>query len=73
MIDLFKNVSFYIIFWMYTKTIEWGIWYLEEVPDCFKTKKMCERIVEKYIWRLKFVPDHLKTQGMCERAVEKDP
>ena len=72
MIDLFKNVSFYVIFWMHTKAIEWGIWYLDEFPDHFKTKKMRERIVEKCIWTLKFVPDHLKTQRMCERAVEKD-
>ena len=37
---------------------------MERVPDPFKTKKVCERRVEKYPWALEYVPDWFVT---CEQ------
>ena len=44
---------------------------LKFVLDHYKTKKICEKAVEKYPHNLKTVPDHLKTQEMCNKAVRR--
>ena len=44
---------------------------LEDVPDHFKTQKMCVKAVEKKSFTLGYVPDYFKTQEMCNDAVEK--
>ena len=37
---------------------------LEDVPDHFENKKMCEKSVEDDPWQLKYVRDQYRTQGM---------
>ena len=53
------------------KSIEQVPWALEYVPVHFKTKEMCEKVVEAHLSLLKYVPDNLKTQGMYKKAVEQ--
>ena len=72
MIDLFKNASLYIIRKICIKEIEWGLWYLDEVPDQYRTWEICEGVVKKHPRWLEKVPDTFKIQGMCEKAVEVD-
>ena len=31
-------------------------WQLDDVPDQYKTKKMCNKAVKEYPWLLKYVP-----------------
>ena len=47
--------------------------FLEFVPDYFKTQEMCNEVVVADPYTLYFVPDCYKTQEMCEKSVEKDP
>ena len=35
--------------------------FLPFVPDCFKTREMCEKAVKKYLWLLKYVPEWFET------------
>ena len=44
-------------------------WFIE-MPDRFKTKDLCEKVVQEVIDMFEYVPNELKTQEMCERAVE---
>ena len=46
-----------------------GYW-INEHPDCFKTQKMCDEVIEKVLWLLFDVPDHFKTKGMCNKQVK---
>ena len=36
---------------------------------CSKTRKMCDKTLEKDSKMLRFVPDFFKTQEICEKAV----
>ena len=69
MIDLFKNVSLYIIRKMCIKSIEVCPCLIGAVPDQYRTKEMRKKAVEKKPWSLKFVPGC--TEEMCEKAIEK--
>ena len=51
------------------KMITWD-WFIE-IPDCFKTKDLCEKVVQEVIDMFEYVPNELKMQEMCERAVER--
>ena len=46
---------------------------LEEVPNCFKTRSMCEGAAEKAPSVLRHVPDYFKTPEMFIKFVEVDP
>ena len=46
---------------------------LGDFPDCFKTKRMCERAVEDEPNTLEYVPDHPKTEEMRKEAVCREP
>ena len=46
---------------------------LQNVPDEYKTKEMCEKAVSKDPHMLKYVPNRYKTQAMCSKAVLKEP
>ena len=35
--------------------------FLPLVPNCFKTREVCEKAVKKYLWLLKYVPDWFVT------------
>ena len=41
-------------------------WTLYNVPDHFKTKKMCDNVVQRYSYSLQFVPDWFVTQKQLE-------
>ena len=56
MIDLFKNVSLYIVRKMCIKSIEVCPCLIGAVPDQCRTKEMRKKAVEKKPWSLKFVP-----------------
>jgi len=43
----------------------------EYIPDKYKTKKMCERMISK-LPLLQYVPEHFKDREMCEKAIELD-
>ena len=43
------------------------------IPDCFKTQRMCIKVVEEDPWWLKDVPDKFKTQEIYDKAVRGDP
>ena len=72
MIDLLKNVSLYIIRKICLNGIEWGLCYLDKVPDCLTTQEMYNKAVEEYPYVLEKVPDTFKTQEMCEKAFKVD-
>ena len=61
MIDLFKNVSLYILRKMCIKGIRWSLWCLDKVTDQYKTQEKCERVVEKHPRWLEKVFDAFKT------------
>lgn len=46
---------------------------LANVPNHFKTQKICEKGVGKGPWYLYHFPDHFKTRKMCKKAVKKYP
>ena len=58
---------------MCIKAIEVDPWSLYDVPDHFKTQKICEKVVKDDAYFLQFVPDFLKTQEMCNKAVRIEP
>ena len=43
---------------------------LEFVPDQYKTKEMCNRIISDDPFSLRYVSDQYKTQQMCDKAVD---
>lgn len=46
---------------------------LRYVPDCFKTREMCERAVEEGLWSLLVhIPDQYNTQTLCDETVGND-
>ena len=69
MINLFKNVSLYIIQKTCEKVVHIEPRSLVFVSDRFKTQEMCNEAIEKVPWLLYDV--HRRTPGMCIRAVEK--
>ena len=42
------------------------------IPDHFKTKEMCIKVVGVDPSFLQLVPDHFKMQGICDKAVRDD-
>ena len=46
-------------------------WFIE-IPDCFKTKNLCKKVVKEEIDMFKYVPNELKMQEICENAVRED-
>ena len=46
---------------------------IREIPEHFKTQKMCNEVVALFPYTLWCVPDHLKTQEMCDEAVRNNP
>ena len=61
MIDLFKNVSSYIIRKMCIKAIEVCSGLMYDVPDQYRTREMYIKVVEKYPVWLYTVPDCFET------------
>ena len=47
--------------------------WIREIPEHFKTQKMCNEIVALFPYTLWCVSDHFKTQDMCEKAVHNNP
>ena len=43
------------------------------VPNCYKNKKMRNKVVDNYAHVLKLVPDCYKTQKMCNKAFDTSP
>ena len=41
------------------------------VPECYKTQKMCDKVVDTYPSTLKFVPECFVIQEMCDKAVNR--
>ena len=39
---------------------------LPVVPDCFKTREMCEKAVDRYLYLLRYVPDWFVTDQQIE-------
>ena len=85
MSNLFKNVSWYIMWGIHTAFLCMLKYFLgvydEEVAcrlklvtDQFRrTQKTCEMIVEKEPWLLGCIPDHFMTQEMYDKAVRTWP
>ena len=48
-------------------------YWINEVPDHFKTQGSSIEAIEKCAWLLKYVPVHFKTQEMCNEAVRNHP
>ena len=46
-------------------------WFIE-MPDCFKTKDLCEKVVGEEVDMFEYVPNEFKTKEMCERVVKLD-
>ena len=57
MIELFKNVFWYIIEGGCERAVEKDLWRLYNVLDHFKTQEMCEKAIEKNPLCLEYVPD----------------
>ena len=43
------------------------------IPEKFKTREMCDKIVEKSPNFIKYIPDYFITREMCNKAFEKNP
>ena len=43
------------------------------VPDQYKTKQMCNRVVDRCHFVLDSVPGQYKTQEMCDKIVPENP
>ena len=46
---------------------------LYAVPDCIKTKRICERAVEYDPETLEYMSDHLKKEEIWKEAVRREP
>ena len=44
---------------------------MQEMPNHFKTKEMCEELDRKGLLRLWVVPDSLKTKELCQKAIKR--
>ena len=47
--------------------------WIKEIPEHFKTQKMCNETVAQFSYALRYVPDDLKTEEMCNEAVSNNP
>ena len=47
--------------------------WFKEIPDQYKTQKMCNEAVQNDPEMLEHVPDQYKTQKMCNEAVQRNP
>ena len=47
-------------------------WFLRVVPDCFKTREMCEKAVKKCLYLLKYVPDWFVTHQQIKKWHDND-
>ena len=57
------------MFISYESVLRW----IREIPEHFKTQKMCNETVAQFPYTLRYVPDHLKTQKTCNQAVRNNP
>ena len=53
--------------------IEKNPWYLNYVPDQYKTQEICEKVFQEYSRQQYAVTDRFKAKRMCEKAVEESP
>ena len=56
-----------------TRVLKLIEYWINEVPDRLKTKRMCIKALKENPWLLEGVPDCFKTQEMCNKAVRMDP
>ena len=47
---------------MFIKALKVDPWQLHDIPDYFKTQKMCDKTVKDDPYTLQFVPDWFVTQ-----------
>ena len=43
---------------------------IQFVPDCYKTQKMCDKVICEDPFMLVKDPDRYKTQGTCDKVVD---
>ena len=51
---------------MCEKAVEENPWYLEYIPDHFKTQETCDAVVMEDPWLLMYVPDWFLMQGLIK-------
>ena len=51
---------------MCEKAVEENPWYLEYIPDHFKTQETCDAVVMEDPWLLMYVPDWFLMQGLIQ-------
>ena len=44
------------------------LYVLEFIPECYKTQRMCKKVVDTYPSTIKFVPECSMTQKMCDEV-----
>ena len=44
---------------------------LEFAPECYKTQKMCHKLVDTYLSTIEFVPECFLTPKMCDKATNR--
>ena len=66
---LSKNAFWYITQKRYEREVLEYPLFLPFVPDKYKTRKICQRTVEKDLCTLKIVPDKYKTQSCVKELL----
>ena len=57
---------------MCNKALEVDLWQLNDIPDYFKTQKMCDKAVKDYPSSPQFVPDWFVTQQQIDIWYDDD-